>query len=86
MQTAKLLQTDPHNLGAITGRPRIKDAPIFGQRLAAAPKNRGWSQTKLAEILGTNQIKTLAVGKHIRELPRLKTVRQRTIAQNEGGS
>jgi transcriptional regulator with XRE-family HTH domain len=55
MQTAKLLKTDPYNLGVMAGRPPIKDAPLFGQRLAAARKNRGWSQIKLAEKLGTNQ-------------------------------
>ena len=55
MHTAKLLKTDSYNLGVMAGRPPIKDAPIFGQRLAAARKNRGWSQTKLAEKLGTNQ-------------------------------
>ena len=55
MQTAKLLKTDPYNLGVMAGRPPIKDAPIFGQRLAAMRKSRGWSQTKLAEKLGTNQ-------------------------------
>ncbi len=55
MQTAKLLKTDPYNLGVMAGRPPIKDAPIFGQRLAAARKSRGWSQTMLAGKLDTNQ-------------------------------
>jgi len=55
MQTAKFLKTDSYNLGAMAGRPPIKDAPLFGQRLAAARKSRGWSQTKLAEKLDTNQ-------------------------------
>jgi transcriptional regulator with XRE-family HTH domain len=39
----------------MAGRPPIKDAPIFGQRLAAARKARGWSQIMLAEKLDTNQ-------------------------------
>jgi transcriptional regulator with XRE-family HTH domain len=55
MQITKLLKTDPYNLGVMAGRPPIKDAPLFGQRLAAARKNRGWSQIKLAGKLGTNQ-------------------------------
>jgi transcriptional regulator with XRE-family HTH domain len=55
MPTAKLPKSDSHNLGVMAGRPPIKDAPFFGQRLAAMRKSRGWSQTKLAEKLGTNQ-------------------------------
>ena len=55
MQAAKFLKSDSYNQDVMAGRPPIKDAPIFGQRLAAARKSRGWSQTKLAEKLGTNQ-------------------------------
>ena len=55
MQAAKLLKSDSYNQDVMAGRPPIKDAPIFGQRLAAARKSRGWSQTKLAEKLDTNQ-------------------------------
>ena len=55
MQAAKLPKSDSYNLGVMAGRPPIKEAPIFGQRLAAVRKSRGWSQTKLAEKLGTNQ-------------------------------
>jgi transcriptional regulator with XRE-family HTH domain len=55
MQITKLLKIDPYNLGVMAGRPPIKDAPLFGQRLAAVRKSRGWSQIKLAEKLGTNQ-------------------------------
>ena len=55
MQSAKLLKTAPYNQDVMAGRPPIKDAPIFGQRLAAARKSRGWSQTRLAEKLNTNQ-------------------------------
>jgi transcriptional regulator with XRE-family HTH domain len=39
----------------MAGRPPIKDAPLFGQRLAVPRKSRGWSQTKLAQKLDTNQ-------------------------------
>jgi transcriptional regulator with XRE-family HTH domain len=55
MQTDKLLKTASYNQDVMAGRPPIKDAPLFGQRLAAARKTRGWSQTKLAEKLDTNQ-------------------------------
>jgi transcriptional regulator with XRE-family HTH domain len=55
MHTAKLLKIAPYNQDVMAGRPPIKDAPLFGQRLAAARKSRGWSQTKLAENLDTNQ-------------------------------
>ena len=55
MQIAKLVKTVPYNQDVMSGRPPIKDAPIFGQRLAAARKSRGWSQTRLAEKLDTNQ-------------------------------
>jgi transcriptional regulator with XRE-family HTH domain len=55
MQITKLLKTDLYNLGVMAGRPPIKDAPLFGQRLAAVRKSCGWSQIKLAEKLGTNQ-------------------------------
>lgn len=55
MSAAKLLKSTPYNQSVMAGRPPIKDAPLFGQRLAAARKSRGWSQTKLAEKLDTNQ-------------------------------
>lgn len=35
------------------GRPATKEAPPFGQRLAAARKAKGWSQTELAVKLDT---------------------------------
>jgi transcriptional regulator with XRE-family HTH domain len=34
------------------GRPAIKQAPIFGQRLATIRKSKGWSQRELADKLG----------------------------------
>lgn len=55
MQPDKLFENDSYNPGVMAGRPPTKDAPIFGQRLAAARKSRGWSQAKLAEKLDTNQ-------------------------------
>jgi len=38
MHSAKLVKTVPYNQDVMAGRPPIKDAPIFGQRLAAARK------------------------------------------------
>lgn len=37
----------------MAGRPTTKTAPAFGQRLAALRKQRGWTQSELAERLGT---------------------------------
>ncbi len=48
-------QVDLYNHDVMAGRPPSKEAPIFGQRLAAARKNRGLSQAKLAEKLHTTQ-------------------------------
>jgi len=40
---------------AYTGRPPIKEAPIFGQRLAALRRGKGLSQTQLADLLNTTR-------------------------------
>ena len=45
--------TAPTMIG--TGRPPRTDAPDFGRRLASARVARGWTQTQLAELLGTTQ-------------------------------
>lgn len=37
----------------MAGRPTTKEAPIFGQRLAALRQQRGWTQAELADKLGT---------------------------------
>jgi ribosome-binding protein aMBF1 (putative translation factor) len=55
IQTTKLFKAGSRNRGVMAGRPPIKDAPLFGQRLAVACKSRGMSQTKLAQKLDTNQ-------------------------------
>ena len=55
MQMAKQFKYGSYNLGVMSGRPPINDAPLFGQRLATARKSRGWSQAMLAEKLDTNQ-------------------------------
>jgi transcriptional regulator with XRE-family HTH domain len=39
----------------MAGRPPSKEAPLFGQRLAAARKKRGWSQTELATRLNVTR-------------------------------
>lgn len=44
-----------YDVGVMAGRPPTKDAPIFGQRLAAARKARGWSQTDFAKRLNVTR-------------------------------
>src|SRR2546422_11526384 len=39
----------------MAGRPPGREAPLFGQRLAAARRSRGWSQKELGRRLGTTQ-------------------------------
>ncbi len=45
----------PYTLGDMAGRPPTKEAPRFGQRLAALRKARGLSQEELAAQLGTSR-------------------------------
>ncbi len=44
-----------YNEPAMAGRPAMKEAPMFGQRLAALRKSKGLSQTQLAELMGTTR-------------------------------
>jgi transcriptional regulator with XRE-family HTH domain len=44
----------PYDLGAMAGRPPTRDAPLFGQRVAAFRKQAGLTQAKLAEQLGVS--------------------------------
>ena len=44
-----------YDVGVMAGRPPTKEAPIFGQRLAAARKARGWSQTDFAKRLSVTR-------------------------------
>ena len=44
-----------YNPGIMAGRHPTKDAPLFGQRLSAARKAKGWSQTQLAQRLETTR-------------------------------
>jgi transcriptional regulator with XRE-family HTH domain len=55
MQQARKFEGDSYNPGVMAGRPPTREAPLFGQRLAAVRKSRGWSQTKLAQKLQTTQ-------------------------------
>jgi DNA-binding XRE family transcriptional regulator len=41
----------PYNADVMADRPPTKEAPIFGQRLAALRRAKGLSQTQLAELL-----------------------------------
>lgn len=38
----------------MAGRPPVKEAPLFGKRLASARRAKGLSQSELAEILGVS--------------------------------
>lgn len=50
------LKNCSYNSDVMAGRPPTKDAPPFGQRLAALRKNRGWVQKELAERLNTSRM------------------------------
>lgn len=45
----------PYNADLMAGRPPTKEAPIFGQRLAALRRGKGLSQTQLADLLDTTR-------------------------------
>jgi transcriptional regulator with XRE-family HTH domain len=45
----------PYTDGAMSGRPPTKDAPPFGQRLAALRKAKGLTQRELAERVGVTR-------------------------------
>jgi transcriptional regulator with XRE-family HTH domain len=45
----------PYNAADMAGRPPTKEAPLFGQRLALLRKEKGYSQEKLAAMLGTTR-------------------------------
>jgi transcriptional regulator with XRE-family HTH domain len=42
-----------YDFGFMAGRPPTKEAPPFGQRLAALRKRHGLSQTQLAQLIGS---------------------------------
>jgi len=55
------------------GRPATKEAPAFGQRLAALRKERGWTQPQLAEVLGVT-VKTVTYYERAASNPTAKTL------------
>jgi transcriptional regulator with XRE-family HTH domain len=55
MRTDRNREESFYNEGVMAGRPPSKEAPPFGQRLAAARKSCGWSQSQLADKLETTQ-------------------------------
>ena len=65
------LQTHPYNEGVVIGRPPSKEAPLFGQRLAAVRRSKGLSQRELAERLGVSRqtVNALERGKYDPSLP-----------------
>lgn len=48
-------QTHPYNEGVVIGRPPSKEAPLFGQRLAAVRRSKGLSQRELAKRLNVTR-------------------------------
>ncbi|MGH9849004.1 MAG: helix-turn-helix domain-containing protein [Blastocatellia bacterium] len=49
-------ESQPYNACVMAGgRPATKEAPAFGQRLAAVRKSKGWSQRELADKLGVKR-------------------------------
>src|SRR6266498_6107565 len=51
----KRKMNQPYNAGVMAGRPATKEAPMFGQRLAALRRGKGLSQTQLADLLDTTR-------------------------------
>jgi transcriptional regulator with XRE-family HTH domain len=45
----------PYTSSDMAGRPSQKDAPLFGQKIAALRQDRGFSQEELAKRLGTTR-------------------------------
>lgn len=48
-------QDEIYNVGIMAGRPPQKEAPLFGQRLAAVRRNKGLTQAELATRMHTTQ-------------------------------
>jgi len=46
---------EPYNADVMAGRPPSREAPMFGQRLAALRRSKDLSQTQLADLLDTTR-------------------------------
>jgi transcriptional regulator with XRE-family HTH domain len=66
-------QFPPYIPGMPAGRPATKSAPVFGQRMAALRKERGWTQSQLAQHLGV-AVKTVIYYEREAENPTRKTI------------
>ena len=53
--TNDLFEISSYSLGAMLGRPPIKEAPLFGLKIAALRKKHGLTQVELGEQLGVSQ-------------------------------
>jgi transcriptional regulator with XRE-family HTH domain len=43
------MKNEPYNVDVMAGRPAEKEAPLFGQRLAAVRRNKGLTQKQLGD-------------------------------------
>lgn len=51
----KRKMNEPYNADVMAGRPATREAPVFGQRLAALRRSKDLSQTQLADLLDTTR-------------------------------
>jgi transcriptional regulator with XRE-family HTH domain len=49
-------ENQTYNADAMAGRPATKEAPLFGQRLAAVRRSKGMTQKELADRLGVKRV------------------------------
>ena len=59
----------------MAGRPPSREAPVFGQKLAALRKQRGLTQAELAEMLGVRQ-QTVTTYERRTENPSLELIQR----------
>ncbi|MBI3941248.1 MAG: helix-turn-helix transcriptional regulator [Acidobacteria bacterium] len=80
---------DFYNQDVMAGRPPTRDAPLFGQRLAALRRSRGWSQTQLAQRLTTTRkmidyYERRAINPSLEFIQRAATVLEVSVAELVG--
>lgn len=73
--TDGLFEFSSYSLGAMLGRPPIKEAPLFGRKIAGLRKKHGLTQFELGEQLGVSQ-KTITDYERRTPNPSLKLVQK----------